>query len=234
MDYTIAKDRNMAEAINIVGCVADLLNIQCELIEETIGVNRFNILKNIPVEIGEEFTILEDWEVKLFDSKEMQNGLPINSGYILGVVGTSSKKAVFQAFKEKFDVQAEQYVNLVHPSSYLARSVEAQSGLMIEQHCIIAAKTQLGFGVNIKRGCNIGHHCAIGDFVTINPGVTISGLVSIGKETIIGTGTAIRDNISIGENVVIGMGSVVTKDIPDNVVAFGNPCKVVRAKDKIR
>lgn len=52
--------------------------------------------------------------------------------------------------------------------------------------------------------------------------------VIIGKNVWIGANVDILPNVKIGENTVIGAGSVVTKDIPDNVVAFGNPCKVIR------
>ena len=44
----------------------------------------------------------------------------------------------------------------------------------------------------------------------------------------IGGGAIILPGVTIGDNVVIGAGSVVTKDIPDNVVAVGNPCRVIR------
>ena len=52
--------------------------------------------------------------------------------------------------------------------------------------------------------------------------------VIIGDNVWIGGGTIILPGVTIGNNVVIGAGSVVTKDIPDNKIAFGNPCKVVR------
>ena len=52
--------------------------------------------------------------------------------------------------------------------------------------------------------------------------------VHIGRNTWIGAGSVIVPGVTIGENVVIGAGSVVTRDIPDNVVAFGNPCRVIR------
>jgi maltose O-acetyltransferase len=38
--------------------------------------------------------------------------------------------------------------------------------------------------------------------------------------------------VTIGDNVIIGAGSVVTKSIPDNVVAYGNPCKVIRKNEE--
>jgi len=41
-------------------------------------------------------------------------------------------------------------------------------------------------------------------------------------------GTNVIDSRRIGKNTIIGAGSVVTKDIPDNVIAYGNPCKVIR------
>ncbi|MBO5120580.1 MAG: sugar O-acetyltransferase [Bacilli bacterium] len=52
--------------------------------------------------------------------------------------------------------------------------------------------------------------------------------ISIGNDVWIGGGSIINPGVNIGNNVVIGSGSVVTKDIPSNVVAVGNPCKVIR------
>ena len=52
--------------------------------------------------------------------------------------------------------------------------------------------------------------------------------INIGKNVWIGAGVIVLPGVNIGDNSVIGAGSVVTKDIPENVVAFGNPCRVVR------
>lgn len=52
--------------------------------------------------------------------------------------------------------------------------------------------------------------------------------VKIGKNCWIGAGVVIVPGVTIGDNVVVGAGSVVTKDLPSNVLAFGNPCKVQR------
>ena len=56
--------------------------------------------------------------------------------------------------------------------------------------------------------------------------------VHIGDNVWIGGGVIILPGVTIGNNVVIGAGSVVTSDIPDDVVAFGNPCRVVRENKK--
>lgn len=53
------------------------------------------------------------------------------------------------------------------------------------------------------------------------------GCIEIGDNVMIGSGTRILFNVRIGSNVVIGAGSIVTKDIPDNSVAAGVPCKVI-------
>lgn len=52
--------------------------------------------------------------------------------------------------------------------------------------------------------------------------------IRIGKNCWLGTGVIVLPGITIGDNVVIGAGSVVTKDLPSNVVAVGNPCKIIR------
>jgi len=86
----------------------------------------------------------------------------------------------------------------------------------------------------------------IGNHVMFAPNVTISaaghpvepGLryrqaqynlpVTIGDNVWIGAGTVILPGVTIGENTVIGAGSIVTRSIPANVVAYGNPCRVIR------
>lgn len=63
-------------------------------------------------------------------------------------------------------------------------------------------------------------------------GVSKVGRVTIGDEVFIGHGTIILPNVRIGSRVVIGAGSVVTKDIPDNAVAAGNPARVIGTYDE--
>lgn len=68
-----------------------------------------------------------------------------------------------------------------------------------------------------------------------NTGVELGKPVTIGDNVWIGGNTVINPGVTISSNVVIGSGSVVTKDIPDSVIAAGNPCKVIRLitnKDK--
>lgn len=99
---------------------------------------------------------------------------------------------------------------------------------------------------NFNLTCVDDTHIYVGDYTMFGPNVTIATAghpiqpelrqqgyqynmpVCIGKNCWIGAGVSIVPGITIGDNVVIGAGSVVTKDIPSNVVAVGNPCKVLR------
>lgn len=86
----------------------------------------------------------------------------------------------------------------------------------------------------------------VGDYVMFGPNVTVATAghpiepslrrkamqynlpVHIGNNVWIGAGAVILPGVTIGDNTVIGAGSIVTRDIPANVVAVGNPCKVLR------
>lgn len=57
--------------------------------------------------------------------------------------------------------------------------------------------------------------------------------VTIGKNVYIGPRSIILDGVTIGDNAIIGAGSIVTKDIPPNVFAGGNPCKVIKNLDEL-
>lgn len=72
----------------------------------------------------------------------------------------------------------------------------------------------------------------IGENETFNFCKTQTAPVIIGKNVWIGGGTIILPGVTIGDNTVIGAGSVVTKDIPADTIAYGNPCKVHKANER--
>lgn len=147
---------------------------------------------------------------------------------LLGVSKPEIKKAVFNFFSAHCNISRENYISLSHPASVISSTTRLDNGCFIEPGVVLASFAHLGFGVLVNRGATIGHHTQIGDFTTINPGAHIAGHCSIGDGVQIGIGSVIFDHIRIGKNSIIGGGSVVTKDIPDNVLAWGNPCKVVK------
>lgn len=106
------------------------------------------------------------------------------------------------------------------------------------------------FGKNIYANYNLtmvdDTHIYVGDYTMFGPNVTLATAghpilpklreqayqynapIHIGRNCWLGAGVVVLPGITIGNNVVVGAGSVVTKDLPDNVVAVGNPCRVLR------
>ncbi len=158
------------------------------------------------------------------------------------------------------------YYNLTRPSEMEKRSALLKEMFAeIGEDCYIEPPfyanhggAHVHFGNNVY--CNFAvtmvddTHIYVGDCTMFGPNVTVATAghpilpelrekayqynapVRIGRNCWIGAGAIILPGVTIGDNTVIGAGSVVNKDIPDNVVAVGNPCKVLRPigeKDKV-
>ncbi|TCK68824.1 sugar O-acyltransferase (sialic acid O-acetyltransferase NeuD family) [Winogradskyella wandonensis] len=102
-------------------------------------------------------------------------------------------------------------------------------GCNIMTNTILTNDVKVGKGALINLSCTIGHDVILEDFVEICPNVNISGNCKIEEEVFIGTSAVILPKVTIGKNSIIGAGSVVTKDIPNNVLALGAPARIIKS-----
>lgn len=90
--------------------------------------------------------------------------------------------------------------------------------------CSITVFNKIIIGNNVRVGAN----CVIadGDFHLDDPRISDPKPINIGDNVWLGYGVVVMKGVTIGENTIIGLNSVVTKDIPSNCIAAGNPCVV--------
>ncbi len=120
------------------------------------------------------------------------------------------------------------YATAIHPSAIVSESAAIGEGSVVMPGAVINADARIGRHCVINTKASVDHECVIGDFAHIAPGCTLSGNIEVGEGSWIGVGTCVKQGIRIGRDCMIGAGSVVVTDIPDQVVAYGNPCRVIR------
>lgn len=110
-------------------------------------------------------------------------------------------------------------------------NIEIGDNFYSNHNLIILDPAKVTFGDNVF----IGPNCAFYtpehpiDAKTRNKGLEYAFPIKVGNNVWLGGNVTVLSGVSIGDNCVIGAGSVVTKDIPENSVAVGNPCKVIRS-----
>lgn len=147
------------------------------------------------------------------------------SEFTIGIGNPILRKKMKIIFKELGGV----FASSISPYSKIGNyGNQIDEGCNIMTGTVITNDVKIGAGVLLNLNSTIGHDCIIGDFVELSPGVHVSGNCIIGSFSQIGSNATILPKIKIGKNVIIGAGAVVTKDIPDNCVAFGSPAKIIR------
>ena len=136
-------------------------------------------------------------------------------------------KKLFKKTGEEFYIESPFYCDYGFNIT-LGENFYANHNLVILDEC------EVTFGDNVFIGPNVGIYCA-GHPINVelrNKGIEFAKKIIIGNNVWIGGSVCICPGVTIGDNVTIGAGSVVTKDIPSNVTAFGNPCRVFKVNEE--
>jgi len=122
------------------------------------------------------------------------------------------------------------FVNAIHPSTIIGMNVSLGVGIVVMAGCIINPNAVVGDFCFFATGAQLEHDGEMGEFSSISAGVVTGGKVKIGRYSAITLGVVIMDRINIGEHTVVGSGSLVTKDLPDGVLAYGSPARIIRSR----
>lgn len=168
----------------------------------------------IPIdkELGDKYSecqaLLFEYNNTRFDEYEKKNEI---RKQLLGAVGVN--------------------VNLVPPFRCdYGSNIYIGNNFFANYDCIMLDMAPIEIGNNVMFGPRVSLYTAGHplDAEVRNTGLEFASPIKIGNSAWIGGNTVVNPGVKIGNNVVIGSGSVVTRDIPDNVIGVGNPCKILR------
>ena len=187
-----------------IACIAEIDKTKC---------NR--CINDIPIEPFENFSI------EAMRRIECKYG---TKNFIIAFGSMRYRKSVFDFLCDNGWIP----INVIHPNAIVSNNAKIGKGVLIEAGCLVTPSPIIGNNVVINTGSQVNHDNVIGDHVYIASGVVLSGGVSIGNNSLIDDGVIITLGRHVGDNCIVGAGAVVTKDIENNVIAYGNPCKVIR------
>jgi sugar O-acyltransferase (sialic acid O-acetyltransferase NeuD family) len=158
---------------------------------------------------------------------EISERLSVKAGVV--TIGDNYSRDIVRREVEQLLPDFE-WINAIHPSCIIGNNVSFGKGVVAMAGCIFNTGATLGDFTFFATGAQIEHDCTIEAFASVSAGSVMGGFVKIGRYSAVTLGCTIMDRLSIGENSVIGSGSLVNTDVPDNVLCYGSPARVIKAR----
>lgn len=136
---------------------------------------------------------------------------------------TSILKKLLGSFEGNIDIQAPFYCDY-------GSHIHAGKNVFMNFNCIILDCAKVTLGDNVFMAPNVQLYTAYHPVIASEriKGPENAAPITVGNNVWLGGGVIVCPGVTIGDNTTIGAGSVVVHDIPSNVVAVGNPCKVIK------
>jgi sugar O-acyltransferase (sialic acid O-acetyltransferase NeuD family) len=193
---------------------------------------------------GDAYTVIGYLD-SVKDIGEMVDGTPVigrqnelkklieKFGDFAGIVAIGDNFLREKVVKQVLEQLPEfEFVNAIHSSVIVSTSATIGKGNVLMPGVIVNSQATIHNHCIINTNSSLEHNCVMENYSSISAGVTTGGFVSIGAYSSVALGVTIFDRVTIGSNVVIGSGSLVTKDIEDDVLAYGIPAKSIRKREK--
>jgi sugar O-acyltransferase (sialic acid O-acetyltransferase NeuD family) len=120
-------------------------------------------------------------------------------------------------------------LTVVHPRATVAPSAALGGGTVIMAGAVVNPDARIGEGVIVNTGAVVEHDVVVGTYAHVSSGAALGGGSELGAYAHLGLGGVLLPGVRVGASAIIGAGAVVTRDIPDHVIAVGVPARVLRS-----
>jgi sugar O-acyltransferase (sialic acid O-acetyltransferase NeuD family) len=137
----------------------------------------------------------------------------------------------FKVFNELKELDGQiRFPVIIHKSAVISEFCSIDCGAVVMPNAVIGPNTKIGKFCVINTQSSVDHDCVMDDFSSLAPGAVTGGSVKIGLRSAISIGATIKHGVTIGNDTVVGAKSYVNKPLPENVLAYGIPARVVRSR----
>ena len=164
---------------------------------------------------------IEEW---MGHSVIRRSGIPSGSSVIISIGANATRKAL----DEILSGRGISFATGIASSAIVSSNAEIGEGSVVMQGTILQSGCRIGRHCIVNTGASVDHECILEDYVHVSPHATLCGNVHVEEGAWIGAGAVVIPGVRIGRWSVVGAGSVVCRDIPDNVVAYGNPVRPIK------
>jgi sugar O-acyltransferase (sialic acid O-acetyltransferase NeuD family) len=195
---------------------------------ETMDILEGNIRRGVIPDHKCIFVVDESEEADVYGYKVIDFNETVEGSKITIAVG---EPAVRRTLLEKALRQNLLLSSVISQYAFVSNTATLGNGIIVAPFASIQAQAQIGDNVAINTQAIIGHHVRVMDGSVISSQVNLGGSCVVQEFSYIGMGALILEKVSVGSEAIVGMGSVVYKNIPDCMIALGNPARVAKRNE---
>ena len=122
------------------------------------------------------------------------------------------------------------FATAVHPSAQVAEDAFIGQGTVIMAGAVVNSGAYVGPFCILNTHSSLDHDSVMEEFSSLGPAAVTGGSIYVGGYSNVGIGATVVQEVTIGRHTVIGAGAVVMKSVPDEVVVYGTPARIIRSR----
>jgi sugar O-acyltransferase (sialic acid O-acetyltransferase NeuD family) len=122
------------------------------------------------------------------------------------------------------------FPSAIHPSAQIAADVSIGEGTVIMAGAVVNTGSRIGDFCIVNTRSSLDHDSKMDQYSSLGPAVTTGGNVSIGAYSNVGMGAILLPEVNVGRHTVVGAGALVLKSIPDFMVSYGAPARLIHSR----
>lgn len=146
---------------------------------------------------------------------------------VIGIGEPSTRAAIFEKVKQ----EKTRLTTIIHPGVYIDDTTNVGEGTVICEGAYVSCNGSIGCNAYIQPHAVLGHDLFLGDHSVIGGNSHIGGANHIGERTYIGFLAGTKEGLTIGNDVICSAGAIVFRDLPDAVIAVGNPARIMKKNE---